>query len=239
MKLSAKECLDKFVWYDVKSKRGGSYMILRGIQLEKGYLHKIVDLCEFKDKRTKVPKNAVKKKVDKKMVKELFCHEPIPFPSLNGLEDEKWVKQAEKKAITKATIEKMKPGDKIELLPLDRNLYDIIEEDNKPNQLYKPTYFFRKNKVVFKKIEGSKGMIKWGWNKKFEPFELQVEWEKFNWYPLIDEVLPAKNIQTEQRLLGKNMSWNQLPLKIKVGWRGPMIKWSDVKKMPSLFWYQR
>lgn len=74
----------------------------------------------------------------------------------------------------------MKRGEKMELLTLDWNLYDIATSVNKPNHLYKPTYFFRKNRIVFKKEEGSKGMIKYPWSKKFEPYELQVEWKKFH-----------------------------------------------------------
>lgn len=71
MKLSPKECLDKFVNYLVKTKRGKrtTYILLKGIQIEKGYLHKFIDLCEFEDKKIKVPKGAVKKAVDRKRIK--------------------------------------------------------------------------------------------------------------------------------------------------------------------------
>lgn len=241
MKLSPKECLDKFVYYIVSEKRGRrrTHYLLHGVQFEKGYLHKFIDLCEFEDKKTKIPKSAVKKQVDRKKIKQFYCREPTPFPSLKGLEQEEWIKDAKKKSITKATIDKMKPKEKLELLLLDRNLYDITMSVNKPNKLYKPTYFFRKNKAIFIKDEGSKGMIKWSWSKKFEPFELEVEWKSYHWYPLTDGILPAKNIQTKQKLLGKNISWDQLSLKTRVGWRGEMVKWSDVKNMSSLFWYDK
>lgn len=240
MKLSAKECLDKYVYYLVTTKRGSrkSHYILHGVQLERGYLHKFVDLCEFEDKRTKIPKGAVKKQVDRKRIKLFSCHEPTPFPSLNGLEQEEWIKKAEKKSITKATIDKMKPKEKLELLLLDINLYDVTISVNKPNRLYKPTYFFRKNKAIFIKKEGSKGMIKYPWSNKFEPFEFHVEWKPIHWYPLTDGSLPARD-RRDQKLLGKKMSWDQLPVKIRVGLNGPMVKWSDVKKMPSLFWYKK
>lgn len=240
MKLSPKECLDKFVYYIVTTKRGKrrTHYLLKGVQFEKGYLHKFVDLCEFEDKKTKIPKSAVKKQVDRKRIKLFFCHEPIPFPSLNGLEQEEWIKEAEKKSITKATIDKMKPKEKLEVLFLDWDLYDATMSVNKPNRLYKPTYFFRKNKGVFKKEEGGKGMIKYPWSNKFEPFELHVEWKKFHWYPLTNGILPARD-RRDQKLLGKKMSWDQLSSKTRVGWNGPMVKWSDIKKMSSLFWYEK
>lgn len=240
MKISPKECLDNFVYYLITTKRAStkSHYFLRGIQLENGYLHKLINLCEFEDKKTKIPKGAVKKQVDKKIIKQFYCRKPNPYPDLKGLELREWIKKAEKKFMTKETIDKMKPKEKMEILLLDNNIYDVIIASNKPNHLYKATYFFRKNKAIFRKGEDGKDMIKYPWSKKFTPFELHVEWKKNYWYPLEDRTLPTKD-KRDKKLLGKKKSWNKFSLKTRVGWNGQMIKWSYVKKMPSIFWYQK
>jgi hypothetical protein len=32
------------------------------------------------------------------------------------------------------------------------------------------------------------------------------------------------------------MHWSELPKNTRVGWRGPMIPWETLDKMPKLYW---
>jgi len=68
-----------------------------------------------------------------------------------------------------------------------------------------------------------------------EIFEL--EYMKDNWYPLINGKIPAKDEQGIMKFPNKKpKSWTEYPETTHVGWRGPMILWSDVKKMPGIYY---
>jgi len=82
------------------------------------------------------------------------------------------------------------------------------------------------------------GKIKYKWQKTNEvPFDIEfdIEYKKDNWYPFIDGILPATDPQGFFELLRKDKSWDEFPKKSHIGFRGPMILWKYVKKLPKIY----
>ena len=82
-----------------------------------------------------------------------------------------------------------------------------------------------------------KGHIKWlNFCSDEMDFEFHIEVLKNRWYPLINGKLPPflnkifkvdKNIETNLYNYDKNTN---------IGWRGPMLLWSDVLNSPMIYY---
>ena len=69
----------------------------------------------------------------------------------------------------------------------------------------------------------------------YKPFEFDIEYLEGNWYPLTDGYLPPKDPQGFAKLNFKTKKhWKEFPKTTRVGWRGPMIKWDDLDKLPNI-----
>ena len=98
--------------------------------------------------------------------------------------------------------------------------------------------FFRKLKCFNVELYGKlrlighkESKIEWEFDKG-EGFHIQ--YAKDNWYPLINDYLPKYgdigpllNIQTH---------WKEFDVNTPIGWRGPLIKWSNIEKIGKI-WY--
>ena len=73
-------------------------------------------------------------------------------PKLSLIDDE-WVEYIKPYCLTIDDIEKMEQGDKLKVLVLDRNVYDIACEINTPNTEFTADDFFRQNTAIY--IHGS------------------------------------------------------------------------------------
>lgn len=154
-----------------------------------------------------------------------------------------WFNKYSNKWITIKDIEKLKKGDKVKIVVLDRNFLDIVSNPNinKENTSYSPQVFFKNNWGIYTHNDGLQGTLFEAWMKKDkkppkENFEFDVEYKKGKWYPLKNGILPAKDLQFNFNLLGKKMHWTEFPKNTKVGYRGPMIFWKDLKDMPQIYW---
>lgn len=179
-----------------------------------------------------------------------------------GLNHENWVLHNRKEWLTIADIEKMKKGDQIKVLLLDRNVMDIVTENVKCNKIYKPTEFYKKSWVIYtydKPTEGlmqlyyeinsneNKKRIKNNKNKKNNsilennrntPFkiDLEINYKEGSWYPLRNGYLPAKDENWKTNLLdGKKKKWTTFPKDTPIGFRGPMILWDKLDKLPNIY----
>jgi hypothetical protein len=146
--------------------------------------------------------------------------------------------------ITIRDIVALKPRQKVKFLCFDRNydeLYNQRKIPLKPGKLYTPQYFFRNNYImeythdhdlsgyrVFKDMEGS------------DAFEFDIEYKPGHWYPLENGSLPTVDPQGLVNF-GKNAGkhYMQFPPDTHVGWRGPMIRWSDLKYMPKVYFTEK
>lgn len=156
----------------------------------------------------------------------------------------------------------MKKGDQIKVLLLDRNVMDIVTENVKCNKIYKPTEFYKKSWVIYtydKPTEGlmqlyyeinsneNKKRIKNNKNKKNNstlennrntPFkiDLEINYKEGSWYPLRNGYLPAKDENWKTNLLdGKKKKWTTFPKDTPIGFRGPMILWDKLDKLPNIY----
>ena len=139
-------------------------------------------------------------------------------------------------------IEKMKSGDKIKLLCIDRNFYDLIDHNlNQPPS--KPEDFFEFNyKIEYSHDKDLIGLSKWdyggeptsnsdsdnGHNDEI-PFTFDLNYKDESWYPLNSMgYLPEKDPQGYCNFKGVELNYKNYPTNTRIGWRGPMLKWNDV-----------
>jgi len=180
-----------------------------------------------------------------------------------GLYWQIWKNETRNKWLTIKDIQNLKKGQEIKILLLDRNVDDRFETDEniKPNKLYKPKKFFNSCWAVYKHIKDLKGEIFYQWQeekiKKFNSnqkggstfkvenrhnnskpyeFEFEIEYKHNNWHPLENGFLPAKNYFRKNLLDGKKKKWDKFPKNTKVGFRGPMILWEDLDKLPNIYY---
>ena len=129
--------------------------------------------------------------------------------------------------LTISDITRIKPHDKLGvLLSLHDNVWDNLLKDNK---LYKPETFFKNSKDTYIHKKDLVGDLKFNGIMK-KDITLDVEYKKGEWYPLQNGYLPAKHQHKRTRLLGKKTHWTELNKKTLVGFKGPIMLWSDLKR---------
>ena len=196
----------------------------------------------------------------------------------SGLNLENWELSNKKHFITIKDILKLKEGDQIKVLVLDRNAEDIIEgeifkNNLKANKIYKPEKFFSKNWAIYTHKKDLQGEIFYCWQKetlnksikskssikskkqtaggknssstfttnnihdisKPYPFEFHINYSGHNWFPLKNGYLPAKGDDGQPLLDGKKKKWTTFPKETPIGWRGPMILWDKLDKLPNVY----
>lgn len=153
-----------------------------------------------------------------------------------------WVyKKMRAKHFTLAKWRKMKVGDVIDVAIFDRNFEEyFIWDKTKAGKIYKPSYFFRMNHHTIKKNGPMTYNINFRWlkpdynPKKFDPKEdgrmIEVSTkeihEKWEWCPVTRE----GRVECRPDIL-----FDEIPGNIRLGWHGPIILWSDVKKAPDVY----
>lgn len=103
--------------------------------------------------------------------------------------------------LTIKDIQELKHGDELELLILDRNVWDVAldESRNTQGQLYNPKEFFKRNKGRYihdKDLQGTLILYEGYENIKLYDtslFEFHIEYMNKHWYPLENGTLSAVN----------------------------------------------
>lgn len=160
-----------------------------------------------------------------------------------ALEIQAWKKHVRKECLTIRDIKKLKPGDKLTILCMDRNLEDPIWQTIKSNTIMSPTRFFQRNVATYVHEKDLHGTITFHFgglsdHSKSEnstmDFDFELEYRKDHWYPTKDGYFPAKD--GYPKLKYPKTHWTKFPPKTKVGWRGPMLLWEKVKTQPKVYW---
>lgn len=242
-----KECRSRLV-HLTKSVDHGSYKsveMLNGLRAtKKHHIHKGHGYNQWETKATKIPAGfVVSTDYDKGWIDEYQCRDANPYPK-KGLNIEQWARKSRPAWLTIADIQKLKPGDCLEVLPLDRNVVDTVSGSGiRPNKLYPASAFFKSNKAIYEHGSGMQGcltLLSESEKIVLDPFEFHVEIDKKdNWFPLEKGSLPAKDPQGFLKLMGKKMSWTAMSPKTHVGYRGPMLKFSSLKTLSPLFIYKK
>ena len=236
MILDEKDCKKNFEVYEKKEvdKSGGttSYMIMGTNSNKKGHLHKEIDeFGSFENKPIKIPKGykKVTEKRRNQYVNDWACKKRKTRKQKDKLKDKlkgslswnSWYDKSRKHWLTLKDFKAMKKDAKVIVLLLHRNALDAPMTKFKENTPYRPEIFFKSEKksIVYK---GNMNVVL---NKESEPWGLDIEYKKDKWYPLSEGYLHK----------GKKKHWSEFSKNTAVGYRGPLILWSDLKKLPSLY----
>ncbi len=172
-----------------------------------------------------------------------FCRDAHPEPQLNGLKLQAWQEHIREQCLTILDLLQLKHGQQLKVLVIDRNLCDVVCNDNHGNTLYDPELFFRYNTATYTHNEGLQGNIIYHWRDQDSQdyrFEFEIEYEKDRWYPLEDGQLPKTDPQGFSSFSYQNPKlWSSFPQTTRIGWRGPMLLWEKVRDQPKVYWYER
>jgi len=162
-----------------------------------------------------------------------FFPEEIKKLNAKGSELNDWINFYKNYWFTICDIKYLPINKKIKIIMLDRNVYDN-KDKMKKGSLYTPSYFFKLNTATYWKTNNDtlEGKIKYKWQKEEEDpldFSFHIEYKKNNWYPMTDGFLPEKDNQYMFKLLNKKKHWRDFPVSTHIGFRGPVILWSDLK----------
>ena len=149
-------------------------------------------------------------------------------------------------------ILKLKPGDQIKVLCMDRNVYDAALQEDIRGKSLSPQKFFESNWAIYIHEKDLKGALLFEFEIEDDnldlvdmtdicqsDFEFHVEYETKHscWYPLENGYLPASDPQGFSNFSwNEKKHWSEFPLDTKVGYRGPMILWSNLDKMPNVIY---
>ena len=140
-----------------------------------------------------------------------------------------WLNSMKHKYITIKDIIKLNKGDSIKLLAIDTNFFDLIDY-NEVGIEYPPDIFLQDNYIFeYTHNFGLNGMIRWIKEKNINHFNFDINYNKFNWYPLNNHgKLPFKDPQGIHSFKNIKKNYKEYPLNTLIGWKGPMLLWDHV-----------
>jgi hypothetical protein len=143
-----------------------------------------------------------------------------------------WIIQTEKYHLRKNDIINMKEGEKLDILVLDKDVFENIGLDIPLYHKYKSNVFFKDNKATF--IKGNKDLVgtliftNYNISKKVE---LHVEYKKNIFHEMIDGKLKNCNCLShngDDLIDLENDNY-------RVGWKGPIISWKYINDLPNIY----
>jgi hypothetical protein len=236
MNLEPEECKKRFQLLEKieKDKNGGkTYYLLSGAKGEKtGYHHKeINEECgKFESKATKIPRGykRVTQKRNDNYVKDFACKKckTKKAKKIKGaLSWEKWYAKSRKYWLTIKDLESISNGTNIQVLAIHPNVLDGPQTYYKEQVAYRPEVFFKSEKDTLHK----KGSL--DFTSKIihaDSWGLDVELKKHQWCPLSKEGMV--------RVDKNDVHWSKLNKNRPIGYQGPLILWSNLKKLPRIYY---
>lgn len=161
-----------------------------------------------------------------------------------------WIDQNHDKQLTIADIDKLNPGDTVEVCMFDRNFEEYGMWDKYEESVgYDPEDILQYNKMTLK----YKGNYTWDLIimdcGTFEhPIHLNVEHLDTNWaWAEIDPKDSMVHITNNVFECGEehndwnplHVHYNNFPKTTRVGWRGPAVLWEKVYDMPKIHWHHK
>jgi hypothetical protein len=229
--LSKKKCLRTVKVYRSKPATEGTVGIfMEGVPCKNG-MHKSLYGRRFSKKRTSVKGYTMEDFTTKNSKYSLACKERVA-KKVGKLDLSEWIQKVRDHWLTIADVKQLKPGSKLKVVILDRNIYDYL--DGFPTNKMLPPTTLHQSTGTYTHGHGMQGTLL----PDHGPFEFHVEYEKGRWYPLRNGYLPAKDDQLGHALLGKKTHWTKMPPTTAVGFRGPMVRVSDLKSLPDFYVYE-
>jgi len=97
--------------------------------------------------------------------------------------------------------------------------------------------FKNKSIMEYTHVKGLMGRVKWlNFYSHNMDFEFDIEFSKNKWYPLTNGMLPPflnKVFNIDKPI---EIYWNNYDKNTNIGWRGPMLLWTDVLKSPMIYY---
>lgn len=174
------------------------------------------------------------------------------------MEQSDWKNANQNKFLTiKRARELFSENNEIKVLSFHRNIWDETTQNNEEHILHDPTHFFSKSYCIIRKIESKtfpdgenkeenkeeKNLnnlsISFEWDINFNlDFEFDLYLEECEcWYPLKNGYIPTHD---EQEIFQFNFSepkhYSTFDENTKVGWRGPMMLWSEIDDNQKIYY---
>lgn len=161
---------------------------------------------------------------------------------MKGLELYDWIQRVREFYLTIGDVEKMKSGEKVDVVLLYPELFDEAILKVAKNKMLLPA-ILKKIAGTYIHKDGINGVLNVAAGIIYEnsPEDLQVQidkvWESFHhgFLPTKWQEFKGGKIVWKYR---EKLGWKDLPKTTPVGWRGPMIRVSDLKKMPMFYVFQ-
>ena len=158
-----------------------------------------------------------------------------------------WIRDYRLYHLTIGDILKCSVGDELDVVIFDRNFEESgIWDKLHPDVEYDPTEFFKYNHHKLKYNGDMKWDIIFNWGKTFEhPIHLNVEHlaTRWTWVVLgedgfvdIAERLPDDDKKTDNIRKSVRLHWNGFPSRTRIGWRGPIMLWEDLKNKRKVYY---
>ena len=140
-----------------------------------------------------------------------------------------WLIKTEKYHLHKNDILNMKEGEKIDVLLLDKDVFDNIALDIQLYHKYRANVFFKDNKATFvkgdKDLNGTLYFTNYNLSKRLQ---LHVEYKK----NVFDEVkLKSRHCLNHE----EDDIFDLEKDNYRVGWKGPMIHWKYITELPHIY----
>lgn len=163
-----------------------------------------------------------------------------------ALEMYQWIKDTRPYHLNLKEVQNWQKGEKREVVMFDRNFeeYDIWENIKQKTSL-PATTFFKHNKGTLT----YKGDLKWDITYDFgETIEHEVHIStaslstSWKWVNIENNHIEIKNEVLDNRVTlpshksKMKIPISKFPLETRVGWRGPMIEWKYLSKLPPVYW---
>lgn len=131
------------------------------------------------------------------------------------------------KHLTLEDIKELETGKELDLVVWDRNFEEYkIWKELQPEKVYDPETFFSENrcKCIYK------GDLKWdivfGFGQTIQhPLHLNID---DYWLPIDNGYVNVPN--------GPKVLWYAFPDTTRIGWRGPVMLWNQLAKMPKVYY---
>jgi hypothetical protein len=152
-----------------------------------------------------------------------------------ALEFESWLNFMEDRELTIADIEGMKPGESIEVIMLHRNLGDVVLDPRVHPflELFEAKVFFKEVRGKYTHVKDLHGILVDELGEE-GPFNFHLNYFGKLWYPLGDDgLLPVET--GEACVRNAIADYRRYPKTTKVGWRGPMLRVSDLDDAPMVY----
>ena len=246
-------CMKSFVRYQKRTKVdiGTRVQTIRGLLPSsppppgargERRVHELVTPGRFAREATVVPPGyrRINEKPTKEWLTRFGCMRPMSSAQRRtlergGLDYDAWYERSRRAWLSIADVRRMRVGETVKVLMLHRNVLD--EADRPERRLHAAQRFFSKRSVaVLTRAPGDGLAVLLDCDDCGDgAFEFDVEFATDRWYPLKNGRLPARDPQGLFALLGRETPWAALPPSTHVGWRGPMVPWDAVAKMPAVY----